>query len=178
MSVRDHTKRHQVARVLGIVAAVIAILCALTTFGSMLSLSTWSDQGIEAANERQRQLRDVKKDLQPSMDRLKSILKGETRIDDQNDLFAAYENIGAQSAIYREQDAYIHADAFIESCDVSDDHGTISVAYECAAITANSDKVDIVSRTRVRMDVERREGTWVIVAVHSNDILAGVNGGL
>lgn len=126
-------------------------------------------QAIDRENAHNKQLLTLRHDMQPTLDEFKGILSGMRTASPQNAALSVYEQIGLQSSAEHAVGSYLHVSSYIEDCDVSEDCGTVRVMYECAAITADSEKVVIADRTRATWDIEKRDGSWTVTSVHDDN---------
>ncbi len=126
-------------------------------------------QAIDRENAHNKQLLTLRHDMQPTLDEFKDILSGMRTASTQNAALSVYEQIGLRSSAEHAAGSYLHVSSYIEDCDVSEDGGTVHVMYECAAITADSEKVVIADRTRATWDIEKRDGSWTVTSVHDDN---------
>lgn len=162
-------RRHAIVAIAAcvVVTAILVPLCAgaLTAATSVSSLN----QAIDRENAHGNQLRALRHDMRPTLDEFEGILSGACTASPQNAALSVYERIGQKSSAERTAGSYLHVSSYIEDCDVSGDGGTVRVMYECSAITVDSEKVDIVERTRATWDIERRGGSWAVTSVHDGN---------
>ena len=166
--------------VVTIAAACAVIALALSSFIS-LSLTpdvseSFLSQAIDRENAHNKQLLTLRHDMQPTLDEFKDILSGMRTTSPQNAALAVYEHIGLRSSAEHAVGSYLHISSYIEDCDVSEDCGTVRVMYECAAITADSEKVVIADRTRATWDIEKRDGSWTVTSVHDDNPALSLDG--
>ena len=153
------------ARAVIVLALPFLIGFSLTPDVSESSLS----QAIDRENAHNKQLLTLQHDMQPTLDEFEGILSGMRTASPQNAALAVYEQIGLRSSAEHAVGSYLHVSSYIEDCDVSEDGGTVRVMYECAAITADSEKVVIADRTRATWDIEKRDGSWTVTSVHDDN---------